>query len=218
MKCNKMKNRRCSESRSVMLTRGLQGGRLAEEFAGNGSQTEDRPELSAGMRVEEFEAWYWLKEELVGFCRRQGISPTGSKPELLARISALLAGRTSIRFASPKRNRVEMPTEFTLETVIGEGWRCGPKLGGFLRQVVGSGFRFNAETRDFIHHGSGKTLADAALCYQESVRPGREKSEIPEQLEYNRHFREFFRAHPDASRDEAIAAWWSKRSRRKTAP
>ena len=86
-----------------------------------------------------------------------------------------------------------MPKDFSLDTVIGEGWRCGPKLGAFLREVVGGGFHFNAETRDFIHNGAGKTLADAAIRYRESVRPGRTKSKIPEQLEYNRQFREFFR-------------------------
>ena len=107
-----------------------------------------------------------------------------------------------------------MPREFTLDTVIGTGWRCGPALGRFMRQELGAGFHFNAETRDFIHNGRGRTLAEAAICYQNSVMPGREQPTIPEQLEYNRHFREYFATHPGATRDEAIAAWWVKRCAR----
>jgi len=174
-----------------------------------------RPELSAALSEAEFRAWYWLKAELILFCRTNGISPTGSKPELNARIADFLADRPAKPSTPRKPKSGKMPTEFTLDSLIGEGWRCGPRLGAFMREVLGPGFRFNAETRDFIHHGKSKTLADAALCYQESVRPGRKKSRIPEQLEYNRHFREFFRDNPGTSREEAIVAWWARRGCRK---
>lgn len=102
-----------------------------------------------------------------------------------------------------------------MNTIIGEGWRCGPALGQFFRQELGNGFRFNAAVRDFIHNGSGKTLAEAAQCYRDSTKPGR-KSAIPPQLEYNRHFRDYFAKHPGASREQAIAAWWAKRNKRGT--
>ena len=108
-----------------------------------------------------------------------------------------------------------MPTHFTLETTIGQGWRCGPALGALFRQTLGNSFHFNAEMRDFIHQQAGRTLRDAALCYQQSVRSGRRTSAIPEQLEYNRHFREYFRENPGASREAAIAAWWVKRAARR---
>jgi hypothetical protein len=175
----------------------------------------NRPGLRASLPVDEFRAWYWLKEELVGFCRFQRLPTSGSKRELEARIHAFLSGASVARLAAAKRRAGRMPRTFTMETVIGEGWRCGPALGAFFRQVVGKGFHFNADTRAFIHNGAGKTLGDVALCYQNSVRPGRAKSEIPEQLEYNRHFREYFEQHPEATREDAITAWWAKRTTRK---
>ncbi len=174
-----------------------------------------RPRLCASLQVEEFRAWYWLKEELVGFCRLRGLPTSGSKRELEQRIHVLLSGAHTADRSRAKRRAGRMPRTFTMETVIGEGWRCGPALGAFFRQVVGKGFRFNADTRAFIHSGVGKTLGDAALCYQNSVRPGRAKPEIPEQLEYNRHFREYFEQHPEATREDAITAWWAKRTTRK---
>ncbi len=172
--------------------------------------------VALGLTREEFLAWYWLKTELVDFARHCSISTMGLKREIEARIADHLAGATpSRRTATPKRTG-RMPSKFTLDTVIGEGWRCGPALGHFFRSELGSGFRFNAAMREFTHHGRGRTLADAAACYRSSVSPGREPNEIPEQLEYNRHFREYFSANPGATREEAIAAWWAKRGMRRT--
>jgi hypothetical protein len=178
-----------------------------------------RPNLTESLASEEFRAWYWLKEELVRFARARGISTAGLKREIEARVADYLAGTVPRRrIATPKRTG-KMPSEFTLDTVIGAGWRCGPALGRFMRQELGAGFHFNAETREFIHNGRGRTLAEAAICYQNSVMarrdPRRERAAIPEQLEYNTHFREYFATHPGATREKAIAAWWSKRRTRR---
>ena len=151
-----------------------------------------RPNLLPALSPEEFLAWYWLKSELVKFCRSQKLSTAGSKRDLEARILARLSGKALVEIKALRSKLTTMPAHFTMETVIGKGWRCNPSLGAFFRQALGNGFHFNAETRDFIHNGEGKTLAEAAICYQNSVAPGRKKSVIPQQLEYNRHFREYF--------------------------
>lgn len=174
-----------------------------------------RPDLTDSLTSEDFRAWYWLKEELVAFARKHGISTTGLKREIEARIAAHLDGAIPSRRAITPKRPGRMPSDFTLDTVIGEGWRCGPALGRFFREQLGNGFHFNAETRDFIHNGSGKTLAEAAICYQNSIMPGRERPAIPEQLQYNRHFREYFATHPGATREQAISAWWEKRGSRR---
>ncbi len=48
--------------------------------------TEIRPELTKNLSPENFRAFYWLKEELVAFCREHQISTAGSKIELTDRI------------------------------------------------------------------------------------------------------------------------------------
>jgi hypothetical protein len=174
----------------------------------------NRPMLSTQLSPEEFASWYWLKQELVDFCRCEHIVSSGLKRDIEVRIKNYLAGAQLIPEDRPRRRSGRMPAEFTLNTVIGSGWRCGPALGRFLKGVLGNGFRFNAEMREFIHRGEGKTLPDAAICYVRSIGPDREKRQIP-QLEYNRHFREYFKEHPEASREEAILAWWALRNRRR---
>ena len=102
----------------------------------------NRPALKASLSAEEFEAWYWLKEELVLFCRRHHLSTVGLKRELQARIVNHLSGNITSPNASPRSRTGTMPAQFTLDTVIGEGWRCGPSLGAFFKQTLGTGFHF----------------------------------------------------------------------------
>jgi hypothetical protein len=175
-----------------------------------------RPQLSLALPPSEFLAWYWLKSELIAFCRAYGISQTGSKPDLQARIHAALSGRPPSMPDQPVRRNTVMPQIFHAGMRIGKGWRCGPALGAYFRATLGNGFHFNAAMRDFIHHGEGKTLLEAEQCYLASIQPGAVRPQIARQLEYNQHFRDYFAAHPTASRQDAIQAWWLKRNSRKT--
>jgi hypothetical protein len=179
----------------------------------------ERPALTSAMTEEEFRSWYWLKAELVTFCRAERLPYSGNKSDIERVISAHLAGVPYRAVASParlpKRKTITMPTSFTLTDTIGEGWTCNPALGSFFRQQVGSGFRFNKAMRDFIHGGAGRTLAEAVDCYRVSVAPGQPKREIAASLEYNQHTRAYYADHPQATRAEVIAAWWTKRGTRR---
>lgn len=172
-----------------------------------------RPKTNLLLTADEFSSWYWLKTELVELCRVHRLGTSGSKLELEARVRGHLKGMPAEKKAM-RRSSGEMPATFTLETVIGRGWRCNPALGAFFRTVCGRGFHFNAAMRDYVHQGEGKTLADAAICYHASVGPDAKRPTIARQLEYNQHFRDYFSNHAGATREEAIAAWWEKRSTR----
>ena len=172
-----------------------------------------RPPITSSLTLSEFTSWYWLKTELICLCRTFGLSTSGSKLELEDSLRRHLSGRAPIA-RTRRRTAGEMPTTFTPRTMIGKGWRCNPALGAYFRQAVGSGFHFNATVRDFIHTGVGHTLAEAAVGYLTSIQPGAPKPCIPRQLEYNQHFKDFFATHPEASRQQAIDAWWQRRSRR----
>jgi hypothetical protein len=174
-----------------------------------------RPKLRASLSPTEFDAWYWLKEELVAFCRSENLSTGGLKPDVSDRIRAFLGGNAAPTPTPRPMRRGVMPQTFSLRTTIGQGWRCNPALGAFLRSHCGAQFRFNAEVRDFIHHGEGRTLREAIECYKASVAPGFVRREPPAQLEYNRHIREFFIANPSAKRADALAAWWATRATRR---
>jgi hypothetical protein len=172
-----------------------------------------RPLITRSLTLPEFLGWYWLKADLVSLCRLFSLSTAGSKLELEDRLLRHLSGKAPK--AIVKRKVVgKMPVAFTPDSIIGKGWRCNPALGAFMRKLCGSGFHFNASMRDFIHSGEGRTLAEAAICYRASIQRSGTRRSIPRQLEYNQHFRDFFAAQPGATRQQAIDAWWQKRSRR----
>jgi hypothetical protein len=170
-----------------------------------------RPVLRTIGSAEEFQRWYWLKEELYDFCRFKSLPTSGSKPDLAKRIVAHLSGSVPSPVIKAVRAGA-MPTSFELGTVIGPGWRCSPILGGFLRLHCGKGFRFNAAMRHFIHTEVGSTLEQAVLRYKASVAIDAPKQEIIPQNEYNRHTREFYQVNPNATRAQALQSWWAKRN------
>ncbi len=53
-----------------------------------------RPKLDKKINIEDFRDFYWLKEELINFCRKEGLNKQGGKIELTARIEKyIITGR-----------------------------------------------------------------------------------------------------------------------------
>jgi hypothetical protein len=180
-----------------------------------------RPPLTKHLSPEDFRSFYWLKQELMEFCREHGLATTGSKKDLELRVETCLrTGSATEKPAQGGAPRVKgqmprpMPLEFRRETVIGPGWRCSQALRAFFEREIGPQFHFNGLMRDFIKHGAGKTLQEAIKAWETEQQPKAAK-EIAPQFEYNRHMREYFQAHPGAALPEAIQAWKDKKARRR---
>ncbi len=174
----------------------------------------DRPNLTTSILVEDFNDFYWLKEELLDFCRREGLSGSGAKIDISKRIGHFL--RTGEKL-SPKRRkkRGAMPENFTRETIIGSGWRCSQGIRNFFEAEIGSSFHFNQTMRDFIKNEEGETLQDAIEAWHEEKRAPKIRTEIEPQFEYMRHMRDYFDKNPQGTRKEALKAWNEKKARRK---
>lgn len=174
-----------------------------------------RPRLSPTLSEEDFLAWYWLKAELIAFCRELGMPSGGDKATLSARVAARLGDRApaTVQPARQAAARNSAPQCLTLETVVVSGYRLSEQLRAFFVQHEGPRFRFNQALRDFFRDPAGRTLADAIALYRNAaLAPGQP---IGRQFEYNRHMRAYFEAHPDASMQQARQAWWDRRSSRK---
>lgn len=162
-----------------------------------------RPSLTRMISVEEFEDWYWKKEELVVFCKHQSIPSGGSKPDLEIRIKAYLRGETLPKHEKQKTGK-KIPDHLTLDTLIEEGWSCNPKLGRFFKDHCGKSFRFNHAMRQFIHTQAGKRLRDAVVCYKDSLTT--RQPSLP-QNELAAFMRNYSQANPGCSRKEIMLEW-----------
>ncbi|WP_368659345.1 DUF6434 domain-containing protein [Metabacillus halosaccharovorans] len=172
-----------------------------------------RPKLTKHTSIQSFKNYYWLKTELQTFCRENGISVTGSKPEIADRIEEFLKTgeiKSPIRKPNVKRN-IQLLEELSLDTVITENHRCSQSVRAFFKTVIPK-FHFSTYIQNYFKNNIGKTYRDVVdAWYEEEERkkaPTYTKKIAP-QFEYNQFTRDFF-ADPKnrgKSRTDAIEAW-----------
>lgn len=173
--------------------------------------TEKRPVLHSGLAADVFLDWYWLKSELTDFCRQEKLSTKGGKPEITERIAVFLCSGNKLRPEVERKPAKDMPAGFSLQSVIGPGWRCTEDLRNFLKIHLGANFRFNSVMRDYVLHRLGATLEEAVAAYK-ADKADHKESDISAQFEYNRFIRSYMQANPAANRQDVIKAWHAHRN------
>lgn len=172
-----------------------------------------RPELTKELTKTDFQLYYWLKEELQAFCKKNGMSASGSKQEIAERISLFLetgeiqkpSRKTTCIKSKPKQN------DLSLETVITEYHRCSQEVRTFFKSEIPN-FHFSTYIQNYFKENVGKTYEDVVNAWheeQQRLKDPAYKKEIAPQFEYNQFIRDYF-ADPNnqgKNRDDAIAAW-----------
>jgi hypothetical protein len=172
----------------------------------------DRPLLNKKLNGDTFRKWYWLKEELVSFCRENGLPANGSKTELTDRIAYFL--NTGKVLSNEKTKRVASKvTSLTLDSLIEPNIVCSEVHRAFFKEQVGESFSFNVAFQKWLKANSGKTYREAFAAYYEILEAKKKtKTSIDKQFEYNTYVRDFFEANKGRSLDDAIKCWKYKKS------
>ena len=172
----------------------------------------ERPELNNQLDSKIFKEYYYLKEELVEFCRKNGLQTTGGKIELTDRISKFLdtGERTSKNHSSKRTQIVE---EITLDSIIEDNFVCSEKHRAFYKKEIGKGFSFNVLFQKWLKSNAGKTYKDSIDAYYKILEDKKNnKTTIDKQFEYNTYIRDFFNDNKDKSLEDAIKCWKYKKS------
>ena len=174
----------------------------------------ERPILDDKLESKTFKEYYYLKEELVEFCRKYNLQSTGSKIELTDRICKYLdTGEKTINKKSSRRTTIT--NEITLDTIIEENFVCSEKHRAFYKKQIGNNFSFNVLFQKWLKSNSGKTYKDSIDAYYTMVNiDNKEKIEttIDKQFEYNTYIRDFFNDNKDKTLEDAIKCWKYKKS------
>ena len=170
-----------------------------------------RPQLNRNLDIETFRKWYWLKEELVAFCKENNIPSAGSKNELNERIVHFLDTGEIIKPDQKKKHTSDNKTDITLQSVIEEGFVCSEKNRAFFKEQIGKTFSFNVQFQKWLKNNSGKTYAEAIEAYH-MIRKDKKEKPIGKQFEYNTYIRAFFKDNKDRTLKEAIRCWKFKKS------
>lgn len=177
-----------------------------------------RPSLLDVKTGQELHQWYWLKAELVDYCKTLNLSYSGNKAEIKNRIANYLDGKK----ISTKKKKSKQQSTFnwakeilTPATIITDSYTNGPNSRRFFKDQLGPKFSFNIDFMQWMKENTGKTLADAVEAWKELEARKKDKnfeSKIPASNQYNRYTRDFFKANPGRSLAEARAAWAYKKS------
>ena len=169
------------------------------------------PKLSRNLNPDEFVQYYFLKEELKDFCRSEGLRVSGSKQDLENRIVHYLATGEKLNEPASKQYSNETPSAITLDSNLGENFKCSEDKRAFFEKEIGKGFKFKVKFQKWLKENPDKTYRDAIDAYYE-IQNSTEKTEIGKQFQYNRYIRDFFNDNNDKSLDDAIKCWNHKKS------
>lgn len=176
----------------------------------------ERPRLSKELEYNIFLQYYYLKEELVAFCRENKLSTTGGKQELTKRIEHFLKTGEKLIVSTKRRKNVDTDlSEIHLESLIEENFVCSEKHRAFFKSVIGNTFSFNVVFQKYLKNNAGKSYSDAVTEWykiQEDKKKNKGKSHIDSQFEYNTYIRDFFKDNSAKTLKEAIKCWKYKKS------
>ncbi len=125
----------------------------------------ERPALNDDLDSAAFQSYYFLKEELIRFCRSEGLQTTGSKADLTERISHYLdTGEKLTNSRRPPRPPAGAG-QITEESLIESNFVCSERHRAFFKEIIGAGFSFNVAFQNWLKANAGKSYADAIEAY-----------------------------------------------------
>lgn len=171
----------------------------------------ERPELNKELDGKTFRSFYYLKEELVDFCRENNLPISGGKIELTDRIACFL-DTGKVLSPSTKTRRTEKIGDITEETKIEPNIVCSEIHRAFFKDRIGKTFSFNVAFQKWLKSNQGKTYGDAVIAYYEILEDKKKrKTTIDKQFEYNTYIRDFFADNKGKSLEDAIKCWKYKK-------
>ena len=172
----------------------------------------ERPELNKELDTVTFRSFYYLKQELIDFCRENRLPTSGSKTELTDRIAYFLDTGSVLKPTAERKTAVNIGT-LTEDTVIEPNIVCSEKHRAFFCEKIGKSFSFNVPFRKWLNANAGKTYGDAIRAYDQILEEKKQrKTEIGGQFEYNTYIRDFFADNPGKSLHDAIVCRDYKKS------
>jgi dTDP-glucose pyrophosphorylase len=175
----------------------------------------ERLELTKDLDADLFLQFYYLKEELVSFCKVNKLSSAGGKPEITERIAHFLKTGEKMPHVV-KRESIAQLSVPTLDSVLEKGRKYDEVRRKFFEHHLGSSFHFTVKFQRWLTENAGdKTYREAIQAYPELLSD-KKKTEIGKQFEYNTYIRDFFADNKTSALNlglkEAILCWKFKKS------
>lgn len=129
-----------------------------------GAYMNDRPALDRNLDSKTFRDFYYLKEELVDFCRKNDLPVSGGKLEISDRIAYFLDTGKVMPAKTLKRSIAKI-SDIMEDTKIEANFVCSEKHRAFFREYIGNSFSFNVAFQKWLKSNTGKTYKEAIAAY-----------------------------------------------------
>jgi hypothetical protein len=169
------------------------------------------------MRAEDFEAYYWMKEDLVTFARQLGLSTHGYKPELSERILRSLTGPSGRAAIFEEKKKLPAGAPRDSEVPLGRGspvinYKSDKRTREFFKSQIGADFHFTYHVNQYRLANDGLTygdLIDEWIAERDRRNNESYKPKIADHGEYNQFVRDYFAdaANRGKTMRDAAAAW-----------
>lgn len=172
---------------------------------------QNRPILDNNLDSKTFREFYYLKEELVDFCRKNSLPTSGGKIEIADRIACYLdTGKTLP--AKAVKKKPAMIININEEAEIEPDFVCSENHRAFFKERIGNSFSFNVAFQKWLKCNTGKTYKEAITAYYQIAEDKKKgDTKIDKQFEYNTYIRDFFSDNKGKSLEEAIKCWKYKK-------
>ena len=170
---------------------------------------QQRPQLDKSLDSQTFLNYYYLKEELVDFCKQNGLPTLGNKVDITKRIAYFLDTGEILSSSKPV-NKTIVVEKICEESLIEENIIFSEVHRAFFKRELGNSFTFKVAFQKWLKANTGKTYREAIAIYPEIV--AKKPQKIDAQFEYNTYIRDFFADNQGRSLQEAIVCWKYKKS------
>ena len=177
---------------------------------------DNKPILGNDLDAEIFKEYYYLKSELIKFCKENNLQTYGNKNELTDRVFRFLnTGENSTDIVFHKKS--EQIEQITLESIIEENFVCSEKHRAFYESQIGNNFKFCVPFQKWLKTNAGKTYKDSIdEYYKITKKKSGALKNIDAQFEYNTYIRDFFKDNKDKSFQQAVCCWNYKKNKKGT--
>ena len=124
---------------------------------------EQRPDLNTSLDSQTFRQFYYLKEELVDFCKQNHIPTSGGKIELTERIAYFLE-TGKIMKTTVQTKKQSLITVIHETDCIESNFVCSEKHRAFFKQMIGSSFSFNVLFQKWLLAVPGIKLGEGEVA------------------------------------------------------
>ena len=125
---------------------------------------QQRPQLDKSLDSQTFLNYYYLKEELVDFCKQNGLPTLGNKVDITKRIAYFLDTGEILSSSKPV-NKTIVVEKICEESLIEENFKCSEKHRAFFKEKIGKSFSFQVPFQKWLKANAGKTYQDAINAY-----------------------------------------------------